>query len=137
MRLGDVMDEIADAVRTIPTVSGRTYAWPVQSVTPPCAFIPFPEGTFDLGYQRGADELDLSVVVLVSAVDSRASRDAVLAYMSGDGVESVKAAVEGATYTAFDSVRVESVAVEEYFIGDIPYIAMVFPLDIIGSGTTT
>lgn len=137
MKLGDVMDELADAVRTVPSLQGRTYAWDVQSISAPAAFVPFPEGTFDLTYQRGMDRINLNVVVVVDAVDSRSSRDRMLAYMSGDGAESIKAAVEGYTYTALDSVRVESVSIEEYIIEDIPLVAAIFPCDIIGSGTTS
>lgn len=137
MNLADVMDELAAAMRTVPSLQGRTYAYPVQSIEAPAGFVAFPERSFDLTYGRGMDEIDLSVVVVVSTTDPRSARDRMLAYMHGDGVESVKAAIEDATYTAFDSVRVTGVAVEEYFIGDIPYLAGVFPLNIIGSGTTS
>lgn len=137
MILADVMDELAVALRAVPTLQGRTYAYPVQSLDSPAAFVSFPERTFDLTFGRGMDEIDMAVVVVVATTDMRSARDRMLAYMDGDGVESIKAAIEDGTYAAFDSVRVTGVTVEEYFIGDVPYLAGVFPLNIIGSGTTS
>ena len=136
MIVGNVMDELADAVRTVATLQGRTYAYPVESLTPPAAIIPYPDVQYDVTYGRGSDQFDLSVVVLTSPVSDRAGRDLLLAYMDGAGAESIKAAVEDFTgYTALDSVRVTSCTVEQYIISDIAYWAAIFALDLIGSGT--
>lgn len=137
MKLGDVMDEIADAVRSVPSLQGRSYAYPQQAIQPPAAIIPFPSATFDMTYQRGSDQVEISVVVLVPGFDMRAARDSLLAYMDGSGDESIKAAVEGHTYTALDSLRVETVEIREYFVSDSAYLAAVFTIDVIGSGTTS
>lgn len=136
MNLGDVMDEVAQAVRAVPSLQGRTYAWAQQSITPPAAIIPFPEIEFDLTMGRGADRVPLSVVVLVESVDNRSNRDRVLGYIAGSGSESIKEKIEAHTYTSLDSVRVETASVQRYDIGDIAYLAVEFTLDIVGPGTT-
>lgn len=135
MITSDVMDELAAAVRTVGSLQGRTYAYPVEQLTPPAAIIPYPDVDYDLTMARGADGMEFSVVVLTSPVSDRAGRDRLLAYIDGAGAESVKAAVEQYAYTAFHSVRVQSCTVEQYFIGDIAYWAAIFALDLIGSGT--
>ena len=131
------MDEVAEAVRAVPSLSGRTYPWANEAITPPSAILPIPTGDFDETYKRGSDAVELNLIVLTSRAYDRANRDAVLAYVSGDGAESVKAAVEGHSYTTCDFVHVPSWDTQpDYFVGDIPYLALIFPLQIIGPGTT-
>jgi len=131
-----VMDELGEAVRTVASLQGRTYPYPVEAITPPAAIIPYPDIQYDVTAGRGSDQLDFSIVILTSPVSDRAGRDRLLAYMDGSGAESIKAAVEAYNYTAFDSVRIQSCTVEQYIIGDIAYWAAIFALDLIGPGTT-
>ncbi len=136
MIVGDVMDELAEALKAIPSLSGRSYPHPVGDVVAPAGIIPFPLVGYDATMGRGADELQMMAVVLVPSVHDRATRDRLIGYLSGDGDESVKAALEAYAYTSLDSIRVEQGRVQEYPLAEVDYLAAVFTLDIIGSGTT-
>jgi len=138
MNIEAVMDEIADRLRTIPSLAGRTYEWPPGSLTPPAAFVAYPgPGTYDLTYQRGHDRTEGSCLVLLGRPSERATRSLYAAYVSGSGTESVKAAVDGdeGDYTSCESVTVTGWDVDVVAIGGTDYLAAVFTLDIIGPGT--
>lgn len=137
MIIKDVMAEIAVRLRTIPSVTGRTYDWPPGSITPPAAVVSYPApGTYDISYQRGADRTAGEVLVLIGRPTDKATRDAVTGYIDGAGTESVKAAVDGdGTYTSCDSVTVTGWDVDVVEIGGTPYLAAMFTLDIVGRGT--
>lgn len=137
MKINDVMDEIATRMRTIPTLAGRTYAWPPGTITPPAAIVPYPgPGTYDLSYQRGADRTEGSVLVLLGRPTERSTRDALTGYVDGSGAESVKEALDGdGDYTSCDSVTVTGWDTDVVTIGSTDYLAAVFELDIVGRGT--
>lgn len=136
MILGDVMDEIAARLDTIVSLTGRTYAWPPGTITPPAAFVAYPgPGTYDLSYQRGADQCDGSCLVLLGRPTERSTRDLLTGYADGSGTESVKAVVDGdGTYASCDSVTVTGWDVDVVSVGGTDYLAVVFTLDIIGRG---
>lgn len=137
MNVADVMDELAQAVEAVPSLQGRSFPHPVGDIVPPMAIVPFPLADFDVMMARGSDNLPMTVVVFVRAVHDRATRDQLVAYIDGDGPESVKAAIEDHTYSALHSVRVERGRVQEYTVADAKYMAAVFDLDVIGPGTTS
>ncbi|MGC4942139.1 hypothetical protein [Kribbella sp. DT2] len=134
MNLGDVMDEIADSVRTITGL--RVYAYPPNKIAAPAAIVTYPDTyTFDETYGRGMDRIsDLPVIVLVGKVSDRASRDNVAKYVNGSGSTSIKAAVEAGAHTAFDTVRVTGVSFDVIGIGAVEYLGATFTLDIAGQG---
>lgn len=134
MNLGAVMQEIADQLDTIAGL--RVYAYPADSIAAPAAVVSYP-GTvnFDGTYGRGTDHIpDLTVVVLVGKVSTRATRDAVSKYVNGSGAASIKQVVEAGTYSEFDTVRVAQVEFEPVSIGGVEYLAATFTLDIAGQG---
>jgi hypothetical protein len=137
MIIADVMDEIAVRLRTIPSISGRTYEWPPGDVTPPAAYVAYPgPGTYDLSYQRGADRAVGGAVVVLGAPAERQTRNHVTAYVDGTGAESVKAVLDGdGTYASCDSVTVTGWDFDVMTIGSTDYLCAVFTLDIIGRGT--
>lgn len=136
MNLSDVMDEVAVKLRTIPSLTGRTYEWPPGSITPPAAFVAYPgPGTYDVTYRRGTDRCEGSCLVLLGRPTERSTRDALTGYADGSGAESVKAAVDGDDYDSCDSVTVTGWDVDVVSVGGTDYLAVVFPLDIIGRGT--
>lgn len=133
MNLADVMDQVAAQLDTITDL--RCYAYPPDVVYPPAAIVSYPDAyTFDETYGRGMDRLSLPVVLVVGKVSDRAARDELGAYADGSGSQSVKAVVEAGTYTAFDSVRVESVDFDVVTIAATDYMAALFSLDIVGTG---
>ena len=128
MIAGQVMDEIADALRAIPDL--RVHGYFPDRITPPAALIDFPDVVFDATYVRGADRMTLPVAVLVSRVDSRTARDRLL-LLAGQ----VKVAVEDHAPTSYDSARVVGQQFNHsYPMAGVEYSAAVFSVDIFGKG---
>lgn len=129
------MEEIAVALRTIPRLAGkRTYGYPPDSVEPPAAIVGYPEIDFDQTYGRGMDRWTVPVHVVVSRVDDRAGRRLIGPYISGSGVSSVKAAIDGGTYTACDEATPSEASVKVVTVGGDEYLAAEFAVDVVGSG---
>lgn len=140
MDVAAVMDEIAEKLRAVPSLAGRTYPWPIGKVKPPAGIVTYPPGcTFDVTYGRGVDTMAGTVVVIVGQVDERQTRDAAAKYLAGSGEESVKARLDGDEqtnpYQSCDSVTVTGWETDTHTIGAIDYLALVFPLKITGPGT--
>ncbi len=134
MDLASCMDQIGDRLDTI--VGLRVHRYPPPTVTPPAAVVSYPETIdFDQTYGRGADKMTIPVVVVVGRASDRAARDALGAYCDGSGASSVKAVLESGTYTAFHTVRVESIEFDVVTIAAVDYMAALFDLDIAGSGS--
>lgn len=136
MNLTDVMKEIATQLDTI--VGLRVAEYPDGPINPPCAVVCMPADPgieFDDAYGRGSDHMTIPVVVMVGGSSTRTAWPALAVYCNGTGSSSVKAVIEAGTYTAFDSVRVASVAFDVWTNGASEYPAAIFSLDITGSGS--
>ncbi len=128
MQIGQVMDEVGEAIKAIPEL--RVFPYFADRVTPPAAVVGFPEIVHDATMARGADRLTLPVALLVSRVDSRTARDRLLALQV-----QVKAAIEDHEPSAYDSARVTGVVFNHsYPFAGVEYDAAEFTIDIIGSG---
>lgn len=135
MNFADVADDIADALDGIAGLN--VYPFAADHVSPPAAVVGFPEDyTFDTTMGRGSDRMSIPVFVLVGKVSDRAARDTLGAYVDGSGAKSIKAKLEGSTYTAFDSLRVQSVEFETISVAGQELLAGVFSVDIYGQGST-
>lgn len=138
MNLIDVMDEIAEKLRSAPSLAGRTYAYPESKITPPAAIVTYPtDGTFDATYGRGVDTMTGVVVVMVGRPNERTARDRLAGYINGSGPESVKQLLDGEEddYASCDGVRVADWETGEYTMSGVDYLAVIFRLDIAGPGT--
>lgn len=134
MDLGAVMDELATQLDTISGL--RVHASPPGSVTPPAAIVSYPESiAFDETYGRGMDRMTLPLVVVVGRPTDRSTRDALAAYCNGSGASSIKAVLEGGTYTEFHTIRVASADFDVVSIAGIDYMAAVFTAEITGEGS--
>lgn len=133
MDLGDVMDGIAAAITTY--VSGlQVYAYPADSVTTPAAVVAFPESIeYDTAMSRGADRATIPVHVLVGKVSDRSARDALVAYMSGSGLQSIKRAVEqDVTFGgSAQTTRVTDVSVSVMTVAGVDLLAATFNIDVV------
>jgi hypothetical protein len=127
----DVMAEMAVALGTISGL--RAYAFPVDRVQPPCAFVEPPRTIeFDAAMRGGADRMTMDVVVVVAHADARSGIVALSPYTDGAGVSSVRAAVDGHVWVAASAVRVVSCEVEPIRVADTAYWAATFEIDVIG-----
>lgn len=135
MNLGDVMDQVAERLGTIPDL--RAYAYKPDTITPPAAWIGYPAGyTYDATYGRGMDRItDLGVVVVVGKGNAPTTRDLVTQYTDGSGPKSFKQVLESGRYNAFHTLRVTEVVFDDWKIGNIDYLAALFTLDITGQGS--
>lgn len=138
MDLAEVMDAIADRLKTITGPPLRCFAYPPGTLTPPAAVVAYPDTyTFDATYGRGMDRMSLPVVLVVGKVSDRSARNQLAEYCAGEGARSVKAVLESDedSYGVFDTVRVEDIDFDVATIGGTDYISAVFTLDIAGPGS--
>jgi hypothetical protein len=117
------------------TISGlHVYGYAADDVVTPAAVVAFPDSvTYDTAMSRGADRITIPVHVLVGMVSDRSSRDALVAYMSGSGSSSVKAAVEGDVTlgSAADTTRVTDCAVSVMTVAGVDLLAATFNIDVV------
>lgn len=133
MNLGDVMDDLGEALATLDGL--RVFPYWADRISPPAAVIGWPDPlTYDSTMARGADQTELPVMVMVGKVDTRTARDAVSRYANGSGPGSVKAAIESHSPTAYDSARVTRVEFGAITVAAVEYLAATFYVDIIGRG---
>jgi hypothetical protein len=134
MNLADVMDEIGAALSTIDDL--RVYPYNADSVQPPAAVIGWPDQIeYDQTYGRGSDKITLPMWVVVDRQDQRTSRDRLAVYLDGAGDSSIKAAVDGGTYTACDTVRIATASPVALTLGGVDYLGAAFDIEITGEGT--
>jgi hypothetical protein len=132
--LTDVMDEIADSVSSVDGL--RVAAHDTDTVNPPQALVRWPDPIrYDVTMGRGTDSQELEVFVLTGRTDSRTARKLLGPYLNGSGAKSIKQAIDGGTYTACDSVTVTEGRVEAIDVSGVLYLAAVFTVSIVGSGS--
>lgn len=152
MNLGDVMDDLGQALTYVPEVLDeddpeivetpargiqglRIFPYWAERITPPAAVVQWPDPySYDSTFARGADEVTLPITVMVGRLDARSSRDAVARFADGSGADSVKVAIESYEPTAYGAARVASVAFESISVASVEYLAATFQVNIIGSG---
>lgn len=133
MNIAAVMDELGTALEAVDGL--RVFPYSADRIVPPAAIVGWPDPiTYDATMARGADRLTAPLFVLVGRLDARTSRDRLAKYLAGAGDDSVKAAVEAGTYTAFDSVRVQEARVDGFTVAGVEYLGATFQLDLIGTG---
>lgn len=133
MNVGNVMQQVADRLATITGL--RAYGYPPDAIAAPAAVVTYPETyTYDETYGRGMDRMDLPVVLLIPKPYDRATRALMTKYVDGSGASSVKAVLEGGTYTAFDTIRVAGAEFDVIAIAAVEYLAATLTLDIAGQG---
>lgn len=140
MNIADVMDEVAERLRTIPSLAGkRTYESPPDAPPlGPAAVVSYPdEIEYDKTYGRGMDRITGEVVVIIGRPGERQTRTLLAGYLDGSGPESVKATLDGTNYASCDSVRVASGIFDTVKIGGTDFLAGVFSIDIAGRGART
>lgn len=134
MNLAEVMDELATAIDTINGL--RVFAYPTDTASPPAAMVWYPEAIeYDVALARGGDRLQVPIWVVVGGSDVRSARNELVAYASGSGDSSVKAAIEAHEATAYDSARVIRAEYTPGVLGGVSYIGMTFYVDVIGTGS--
>jgi hypothetical protein len=134
MNLDDVAGEVQDALKSIGGL--RVPEWGVDRVVPPTAIVTLPERIeYDHTKMRGFDRyVDLQVIILLARGNTRTTRAELAEFVAGSGPRSVKAVLDGWTYTSLDTMRVISAEPQVVTFADVPYEAMIFHTDITGRG---
>lgn len=127
--LNAVMDAIG--ARLVGVTGLRVYDYAADAANPPAAIVSLPELVeYDIVAARGADRVVIPVTVLVGRVSERAARDQLARYVSGEGAESIKTAIEGAGGVG-QTVRVATARVDIVTIGAVDYLGASFDVEVI------
>lgn len=127
------MEDLAARLRSIPDL--RVHDSPPGSVSPPAAVVGFPDAvTFDAGYHRGLDRLEIPIIVVVGKPSEAAARHNLNVYCASTGAKSIKQVLESASYDAFDTLRLAGFEFAVITIGTTDYLAAVGTAEITGTG---
>lgn len=133
MNIDAVLTELATALDTIAGL--RVYDHVPDAIAPPAALVAYAEHLdYQISYGRGMDRIDWPIIIAVGRVSDRTAPRRLAPYLSGSGASSIKAALDGGTYTACDDVTVVSAENDVLTVGSIDYIAAAFTARITGSG---
>lgn len=134
MNLARVMDELGTALDTISGL--RVFPYWADRIVPPAAVVAWPEPvTYDGTMARGMDEMTLHVFVMVGRYDARSTRDRMAKYLDGSGGDSIKAKLDGGTYTSCHSVTVQSATVDAFSVAGASVLGADFIVQIVGQGS--
>jgi hypothetical protein len=126
--IGAIMDGIAEAAED-GDVTTRVYAWPTESIAPPCAIVGYPTDLqFDATFGRGSDKAVFPLWVVVGKVADRTARDALSGLITG--ATGVKDAIDGTLGGACQTARVSDCQVELLAIGGISYLSARFDIEV-------
>jgi hypothetical protein len=136
MNITAVQDEIAERLDTIPGL--RVPARGSGKVVPPAAVFLLPEDfTYDVNYQRGADEYVQEFTVLVGRADDASAWKTLHEFVAGSGPRSIKAVVDSrpaAPYTACDLVVVTNAKMGTATVSSVDYLGATFTATVTGPG---
>lgn len=130
--LNAVMDGLGFRLKLIPGL--RVFDFVPDGFSPPAAVVALPETIeYDTSFARGADRCTFPVHVLVGKAHDRSARDALAAYMRGDGASSVKAVLESDVSLGgvAQSLRVTGASVSVMTVGAMDFLAATFDVDVV------
>lgn len=138
MNLTAVMAEVGLALATLPEPV-KVYVGAPADVKAPelgAAFIvPLPTSiTYDATYDRGMDTIAGQILALLPRPSEQATHVRMAKYASGSGADSVKARLEAYTWTTCDGLTCTSAEFDVFEYATVPYLAILFTLEIWGSG---
>jgi hypothetical protein len=135
--LGLIMDEVASVLGGVDGID-RTFAYPVDTVTPPAAIVTYPSAPgirYMQTYGQGETSIpDLEAHLIAYRVTDRVARDTASAWTANAGTESVVARLEAHTWTSCDSVTVTGSEFAVQQVGSEQFLDVIFHLDITGPG---
>lgn len=134
MIIGDVMDQIGQQLDTIDGLRVKDYD--PDEIQVPCGIVSLPTGDIDYlrQYVRGADSLQINVIILVAADGDRKRRDLITSYADGSGPKSIKQVLERGSYTAFETIAVQKARFAFLTYNRIKYLGIMFTCMIMGKG---
>jgi len=137
MNLLGVMVEIGQVLGGMDSVT--PYVGAPARVDPPdlgaAVIVPLPEEiVYDGTYGRGMDTITQPILFLLPRPTELATHQRIAKYADGAGADSVKAVLEGASWTTCDGVRVGRGVFDAVSYAGVKYLAVEFDVEIWGSG---
>ena len=128
--MASITDLRAGLATRLGTISGlRTTTETPDTISPPIAIVNVQNVNFDRAFQRGLDEYNFVITVIVGRVGERSAQRLLDSYVSSTGASSVKLAVESDKTLGgkCDSLRVTDMRnYGSLVIGEITYLAAEF-----------
>lgn len=128
--MASITDLRAGLATRLGTISGlRTTTETPDTISPPVAIINVANVNYDRAFQRGLDEYNFVVTVIVGRVGERSAQRLLDSYVSSTGASSVKLAIEldKTLGGKCDSLRVSDMRnYGSLVIGEITYLAAEF-----------
>jgi hypothetical protein len=128
--MASITDLRAGLATRLGTISGlRTTTETPDTISPPIAIVNVQNVNFDRTFQRGLDEYNFVITVIVGRVGERSAQRLLDSYVSSTGASSVKLAVESDKTLGgkCDSLRVTDMRnYGSLVIGEITYLAAEF-----------
>lgn len=134
MNLKDVMEEIAEKLRTFLGVTA--YSYPTDTVVPPAAILSFPDRiAYDVTYRQGeAFFWNLPLYMVTNRVDGKTARNVLSEWADVNGNKSIQQYLSNTRYSTCGSVQVVNATFDVVTIAGIDYMAVVFELNVSGEG---
>ena len=128
--MASITDLRAGLATRLGTISGlRTTTETPDTISPPIAIVNVQNVNFDRTFQRGLDEYNFLITVIVGRVGERSAQRLLDSYVSSTGASSVKLAVESDKTLGgkCDSLRVTDMRnYGSLVIGEVTYLAAEF-----------
>jgi len=133
MILREVMDDLGEALKVIDGLRVKPYT--EQRVMAPMAMVSLPRTySYDATFDRGSDDIEIPIVVMVGRIDAEPARNALGPYVDPTGPDSIKAAVENHKSTVWDIAHVIDVQFLVMASSGTEYLTATFRVRIVGSG---
>jgi hypothetical protein len=128
--MASITDLRAGLATALGTISGlRTTTETPDTISPPIAIVNVANVSYDLAFQRGLDEYNFVITVIVGRVGERSAQRLLDSYVSTTGASSVKLAIEldKTLGGKCDTLRVTDMRnYGSLVIGEITYLAAEF-----------
>jgi hypothetical protein len=89
---------------------------------------------YDATFDRGSDDIEIPVVVMVGRIDAESSRNALGPYVDPVGQQSVKLAIEKYSSTVWDIAHVLDVQFLVMIVASVEYLTATFRVRVVGPG---
>lgn len=133
MLLRAIMDDLGEALKTIPGLRVKPYT--EARVMPPMAMVSLPRTySYDATMDRGSDDIEVPIVVMVGRIDAESARNALGPYVDPTGPDSIKAAVEAHKSTVWDIAHVIDAQFLVMSVSSVEYLTATFRVRVVGSG---
>jgi hypothetical protein len=133
MILREVMDDLGEALKTIPGLRVKPYT--EQRIMAPMAMVSLPRVyRYDSTFDRGSDDIEIPIVVMVGRIDAESARNQLGPYVDPTGPDSIKHAVETYKSLVWDIAHVMDAQFLVMAVSSVEYLTATFRVRVVGSG---